>query len=101
MANKKYLLRQVVFVLHPTSVPFLVGLQIDRGRSFNINLRLHKNGDLQITEWNANLHLTVNSHVWLMLKPLNKDPDAATLCELLFKATISSSDCQTHLVFPV
>lgn len=90
-----------MFVLPPTLVRFLVGLQIAPGFSFNINLRLHNKRQLHITEWNAKLQLKVNSHVWLPLKPLNNDPDDFTPWDPLIQATMLSSECQTIFAFPV
>jgi len=70
-----HILRQVVFVLPPTPIPFLVGLQTSRSHSFDICLRQGNSSHLKVNKWNNVFPLVINSHVWVNFEPCNRDPN--------------------------
>ena len=101
ISGKVYIFRQVVFVLPPTPIPFLVGLQTARKLAFNINLRENDASHLTITKWNDEFNLIVNSHLWLKFKPLNQDPGDKICWSKMISETIKPTNSNANLCFPV
>ena len=100
--GKPYIFRQVAFVLPPTPIPFLIGLQTSRTLAFDIHLREGNNSHLTITRWNATFPLVVHSHSWLEFKPLNKDPQQKTNWAPLIGMTLEHlSTPSINFCFPV
>ncbi|MEM1282625.1 MAG: hypothetical protein AAGG81_03645 [Chlamydiota bacterium] len=101
MDGKRHIFRQAVFVLPPTPIPFLIGLQIARKLAFNINLRENNGSHLNVTTWNTNFHLVVNSHIWIQFTPLNKDPETNVSWKPLINDALHSEDSNSNFCLPV
>ena len=58
MTGKQHVLHQVAFILPPTPIPFLVGLQTARQLAFDIKLREANKSHLRISNFQSDFHLT-------------------------------------------
>ena len=99
-----HLFRQVAFVLPPTPIPFLVGLQIQRTLSFDLCPRRNTDSHLKINALKSIHQLMVNSHVWLPFKTVNNEVERGFDWDHLIKSafrTHACDDTSSHDFFPV
>ena len=96
-----HLLRQVVFILPSTPIPFLLGLQTHRSLGFDLCLRVQNGSHLRVNSWNTIIPLSVSSHLWLKFQPVNSDPLPNFDWQPLIDNALENSPTDSHFLFPV
>lgn len=92
--------KQDTYLLPPTPISFLVGLQLQLTLSFDHCLRTNTDSHLKLNAWNSINQLMVNSHFWLPLRAVNTEVEHGFDWDLLIKAAFripACDDTSSHL----
>lgn len=96
--GKSFLFRQVVFVLPPTPIPFLTGLDIARHLALNINIRDGNGSHILVSQWHATFPIVVQSHLWLPFEPVNDEVDPNFNWTALHKRATTVNASQSNFI---
>lgn len=70
-----HFLRQVLIVLPPVPIPFLVGLETGCSLELDVKLKERNGSHLIVSKWKASFPLSVFSHLWLAFESLSTEID--------------------------
>lgn len=80
-SGKSHYLRQVVFVLLTTPIPFLIGLETIRNATPDVIIKEGSRRHLFIARWKVYFPLSVLSHLWITFGPVHTEIDSFFDCQ--------------------